>query len=248
MQAQGAQLVFTMLPYECQPTEPAIFNWLQQYADSHSIPFLNYCGPMADEIGLDYSRHLADFEHLNHYGAQLVTRHLGDYLAGHYSFPAREAHHNLAQLDADAQKTLRLLAVNDMPDNLTDFAAWCSQHPGTRVFVSASKNTYISPEVAAMLQPLGLAGFGEGQAYYAVWADGTAEQALGSEAKRLDLTIGQFEIALDGEGNIAANDRLIRQGSGVQIMLYDDLLEKPTFHTDVHPMTGALNWADCYFA
>jgi len=247
VQAQGAQLVFTMLPYECQPSEPPIFNWLQQYADRHGIPFLNYCGPLADEIGLDYSRHLADFEHLNHYGAPIVTRHLGEYLAEHYAFPSREAHADPARLDADAQKTLRLLAVNDLPTQLDQFVEWCSRNPGTRLFLSASQTTWLSPEVRQMLQPLGLTAFEESHAFRAIWADGTViEQASGELAVRLDLELDGFAIALDGMGNIAANDRLIRQGSGLQIMLYDDLLQKPVFHTDVHPITGALNWADCY--
>ena len=78
--AQGVKLVLTRAPLPCDNYIIEEMNTVQDWADEHEAPFINYM-KMTDEIGLDWKQDSLDGgNHLNVYGAEKVSRHLAEYL------------------------------------------------------------------------------------------------------------------------------------------------------------------------
>ena len=63
--------------------DQAYFNWVQDFADEHHINYINYFH-LIDELGFVWSQHMKDYSHMNWWGGQIITTHLGKYLTEHY--------------------------------------------------------------------------------------------------------------------------------------------------------------------
>ena len=137
---RGVALVFTMLPYEYQANEPAIFQWLSDYSAAQGIPFLNYCTDAGREAGFDYTTDLADADHLNDQGARKVSAHLSAFLAKNEALPRACETAQAAQLQVDGKKTMRIIALADGLDgNSAALEAFCGD--GQAVLLSAGDGT-----------------------------------------------------------------------------------------------------------
>lgn len=79
---KGITLVLTCAPYIYNETEQAVFNWIDAYAKSGDIPFLNYNSADGERIGFSLSEDMADRGHVNYFGALKLTNDLGGRLAG----------------------------------------------------------------------------------------------------------------------------------------------------------------------
>lgn len=89
----GTQLLLVALPYMTSPDVPkpthkmdqdqAYFNWVSDFAEEHHLNFVNYFH-LTDEIGFIWPEHMKDYSHMNIWGGQLITSHLGAYLTEHY--------------------------------------------------------------------------------------------------------------------------------------------------------------------
>ena len=81
---KGAQLVLTRVPLPCDNYIVEEMNTVQDWADEHEVPFINYM-KMTDEIGIDWKQDSLDGgNHLNVYGAEKISRHLAEYLKKEY--------------------------------------------------------------------------------------------------------------------------------------------------------------------
>lgn len=86
---KGAQLVLTRVPLPCDNYIVEEMNTVQDWADEHQVPFINYM-KITDEIGMDWTKDSLDGgNHLNVYGAEKVSRHLAEFLKENYLFGKR---------------------------------------------------------------------------------------------------------------------------------------------------------------
>lgn len=77
---KGAQLVLTRVPLPCEDYIIREMNSLQDWAEEHEVPFINYM-KMTDELGMDWKQDSVDGGlHMNMYGAEKVSRHFAGYL------------------------------------------------------------------------------------------------------------------------------------------------------------------------
>ena len=82
--AKGAKLVLTRAPLPCDNYIVEEMNTVQDWADEHEVPFINYM-KMTEELGMDWKQDSLDGgSHLNVYGAEKVSRHLAMYLNKEY--------------------------------------------------------------------------------------------------------------------------------------------------------------------
>ncbi|WP_304405238.1 hypothetical protein [Algibacter lectus] len=57
---------------------------IKEYADDNKIDFIDY-NKIYDEIGFDFLKHMSDASgHLNKYGAEIISKHIGNYLKSKY--------------------------------------------------------------------------------------------------------------------------------------------------------------------
>lgn len=89
---QGVELLLVALPYTTPENDSmnrqAIVNGVQDYAGQWNVPFVNLLYH-TDEMGFDFTRDMADVQHVNWRGQAKVTAWLGRYLTEHYNLPDR---------------------------------------------------------------------------------------------------------------------------------------------------------------
>lgn len=90
---ENISLIFTVIPYDksymniekAQKYYNEVY-WLTK--SEKNIEYLNYFHNL-DEINFNFTYDLIDDDHLNYYGAQKITAHLGKYIKEHYDIPDR---------------------------------------------------------------------------------------------------------------------------------------------------------------
>ena len=90
---ENISLIFTVIPYDksymdiekAQKYYNEIY-WLTK--NKNNVNLINYFH-CYNEANFDFSTDLANDDHLNYYGAQKITAHLGKYIKEHYDIPDR---------------------------------------------------------------------------------------------------------------------------------------------------------------
>jgi len=80
---EGFELVFFAAPTIVSYDEQGQINGVAKFAEEHDIDFFDF-NRMSEELGFDYSTDFVDNYHLNAYGADKLTRFLGEYLEETY--------------------------------------------------------------------------------------------------------------------------------------------------------------------
>ena len=102
-------LVFANMPHDYSSTksldiwvkEPAkMFNTVKKIADENGIDFINYC-TMLDELGFDFKTDMKNSGHVNVYGAQKLSEHMGKYLSQTLNLEDHRGDSSYAQWDTD---------------------------------------------------------------------------------------------------------------------------------------------------
>lgn len=96
----GTELVLVALPYCTSPEvtdathdmslDEARLNSLTDYAAQNGLHYVNYFHLM-DELGFSFGEHLYNYSHMNYLGGEIITRHLGQYLAENFDLPDRRS-------------------------------------------------------------------------------------------------------------------------------------------------------------
>ncbi len=94
----GTELVLVTLPYLTSPdvddkthdmsSDEAYFNWAADYAAENDLLYVNYFH-IREEIGFEWAEHLYNYSHMNYWGGEIITHHLGQYLSEHFDFQDR---------------------------------------------------------------------------------------------------------------------------------------------------------------
>lgn len=87
---QNIKLLLTVVPYSDKNTikEQKYYNEIPLLLEKEDVNFINYFHNL-DELNLNFSTDFRDDDHLNYYGAQKITAHLGKYIKEHYDIPDR---------------------------------------------------------------------------------------------------------------------------------------------------------------
>ncbi len=88
--------------YEHYVARQAINNTLEKYCARNDIPFFFY--QRTGEAGIDFATDFADHSHMNAYGAEKVTMHLGNYIAEQYKLPDHRGDAAYRSWDEDYEK------------------------------------------------------------------------------------------------------------------------------------------------
>lgn len=87
---QNIKLLLTVVPYSDKNTikEQKYYNEIPLLLEKEDVNFINYFHHL-DELNLNFSTDFRDDDHLNFYGAQKITNHIGKYIKEHYDIPDR---------------------------------------------------------------------------------------------------------------------------------------------------------------
>ncbi|MBQ7860286.1 MAG: hypothetical protein IJ347_09175 [Faecalibacterium sp.] len=142
-QKEDFKLVFLLTPYCYQPGEPAIYNWVADYAAQNGIAVLNHNADNGRSIGLDWTADFSDKDHLNISGALKLTRDLGQLLTnGDYALRSPEQLPNRAQLDLDAEKCWRAIQLDAaLSGSFAELQAFCAANGLTLLPDNAAEQT-----------------------------------------------------------------------------------------------------------
>lgn len=72
-------------------------NYLDRIAVEENIPYLNFLY-LLDDIQFDFSKDMAEWSHMNYFGAQKVTSYLGAFLKEHYQLTDHRSEPETASL------------------------------------------------------------------------------------------------------------------------------------------------------
>lgn len=217
------QLIFTVTPYVYNETEQGIFRWIDEYAQAHGIPFLNYNGEDGRRIGIDYETDLSDWGHVNFFGAQKLTMDLCAFLRDTAEFPARGEHKNAEQLDEDLLYYERVLEVQPLLVE-KDPAEWlrmAAADPDLTVFLLDTGSSAEATRLVAGVLPARR----DGQALIVEQGSATA-----CEARLAFPLFGRAgEVFFDADtGEIFLNDTAAPlSGGAITAVVYDNFFDRP---------------------
>lgn len=257
---KGVEPIFTLLPYGYQENECAIYNWLSAYAEKEKIPFLNYATVEGTRIGFDYATQMSDRGHLNEKGARAVTKDLGRFLQSYLTLPPAEGHADAARISEDAEKTYRVFRVNE--EKSSDAAVWfarLARDENSVVLVAANGNNSALPQpFFKALESLGLAQAGQAlrvpdTGYVAVSCGGKAQElsAVGTQSLQHTYECAAGSFVLRSQGNATDGANIFYNGTsffhvpqGIFFVLYDKVLERPTFYFTYDAASDSLSVND----
>lgn len=90
--SNDVDLVLMVAPYSPNIYPAMKANWqevvqayrdMSKIAELYDVPYINYFD-LVDDIGINYGTDFRDDDHLNYYGAEKLTKHLGQYLVDNY--------------------------------------------------------------------------------------------------------------------------------------------------------------------
>lgn len=107
------ELVFFVAPYELPAEEQMKYNAAGQFLESKGVTYFNFA--TAENLAqIDYGLDIWNPGHVNAYGAQKVTRYLGEYLQSVAEFPDRRGDEAYELWELDSKYFKRLLQENNL--------------------------------------------------------------------------------------------------------------------------------------
>lgn len=237
------QLVFTIAPYVYSQAEAELCRWIEQYSADKGIPFLNYLGEDGARIGFDYGTDLSDAGHCNYRGAQKITQDLCDHLRTWLPTPEKTENPAFSLLEEDYQKFGRVTRLNDImaEGTLSDWLGAALADDAVCLIIS---DTGRNAEASGILRRA--LGAEEGGALYGI-VQGRSVQRLTPE-QAVDFALFGEEGAVlcrAQDAGIFLNDTLTSapEGCALQIVLYDNTLQRPVECVWLMPGTGQMLYA-----
>lgn len=221
------KLFFTLVPYVYSQEEAELCRWIEQYSADKGVPFLNYLGADGARIDFDYGEDLCDNGHCNYRGAQKITRDLCAYLREWLPTPDKADNPACALLEEDYERFRRVTKLNGIMaeptlDRWLDAALADDQ---VRLLISdTGRNAEASRTVRGAL------GVQDDGALYCVLQERGVQRAAPEQTVRLEL------FGEDGAARYRAQDAGILlndvqtpapEGCALQIILYDNVLQRP---------------------
>lgn len=125
--SKDVDLVLMVAPYSPNIYPATKANWqevIQAYrdmskiAEQYDVPYINYFD-LVDDIGINYGTDFFDIHHLNYYGAEKLTKHLGQYLVDNYELTDKRENPDYAYMWDNYADFLHQTNNSELP-NLVD--------------------------------------------------------------------------------------------------------------------------------
>lgn len=112
----NTELVFFVAPYVVDQEEQMKYNAVAQYLESKGVTFFNFT---TDEnlAGIDYFTDIWNTGHINVYGAEKVTKYLGEYLKSVVELPDRRGDEAYELWELDLKYFKRLVQENNLANS-----------------------------------------------------------------------------------------------------------------------------------
>lgn len=227
---ENIKLIFTMTPYIYNEKEAEIFNWIENYAQEHNIPFLNYNLEDGYRIGIDYSTDLSDNAHLNYFGAVKVTEDLSNILKT-YNFEKRNNGEYKAILDTDYEKYNRVISAYDVMtiENVNSYINAILKDKNYSAFI-ISQNNSLDDEFFKILSDNGI-DLPKNKDKFTMAINVNGENVTDINTLEFNLFNKSGNIRFnfsEGDAEIILNDmEVFSKDSNFKIVLYDNILERP---------------------
>ncbi len=110
------ELVFYVAPYMLKTSDQMIYNAIEKFVEEKDVTFFNFTTE-ENLAGINYATDVWNTGHLNIYGADKVTRYLGEYLKSAVALPDRRGDENYLLWEEDASYLKRLVQENSLKKN-----------------------------------------------------------------------------------------------------------------------------------
>lgn len=241
---KNVSLIFTVIPYDRRVMQNDIdiegqqklYNEISyRIKDKKNINYLNYFH-ILDEINFDFLSDLCDDNHLNFYGAQKITAHLGKYIKEHYDIPDRRLDPAYAKWNEDYKLYVQDIFARELnslkePAQYVQFIANKKEAAGNICMLivkslGGGKNS-------KYFQSLGLEITGNN--YIAVLDNGKIAYQMSAQDVPLahECKIGKLPVKLVSDANGTSSIKIdgieqITKKSEMTVVIYDKLLKKVT--------------------
>lgn len=135
------ELVFFLAPSILSVEEQGQVNAVRDYAAEREIPFFDYNQYIAD-IGLEHYGDFIDNYHLNAYGAEKLTRYIGNYLTANYQLEDHRGDEAYALWDKDLERFKQLKEINRLKSatNIRNYISILNEMDNITWFVTFEGN------------------------------------------------------------------------------------------------------------
>lgn len=125
--SKDVDLVLMVAPYSPNMHPLTKANWqevvqayrdMSKIAEQYDVPYINYFD-LVDDIGINYGTDFFDSDHLNYYGAEKLTKHLGQYLVDNYELTDKRENPDYAYMWDNYADFLHQTNNSELP-NLVD--------------------------------------------------------------------------------------------------------------------------------
>jgi len=151
------ELIFYVAPYLVQQEDQQLYNAVEQYVKSKNITYFNFT--TEENIAhINYNLDIWNTGHVNVYGAEKVTRYLGDYLKNNVDLPDRRGDEAYELWELDARYFKRLVQENNLQQSTDLDSLFTSLATLDNLcIITADGNWESSTAVQDKLEQLGLA-------------------------------------------------------------------------------------------
>ncbi|MCI9336809.1 MAG: hypothetical protein HFH93_04565 [Lachnospiraceae bacterium] len=227
------ELCFFLAPFWADEWTQMQYRYAEGIADANGVPFLNMIA-LQEELQLDTARDFSDTGHTNSYGAQKVTKYMGEYLTSHYGLKDRRGESQYRLWDENLAMWKRQLQNQELKEtvDLKLYLDRISRLDGyTAILVT--RGQYLAGDVESLSE--NLANLGIGEAFFrteGAWVleSGTLRYEGARESCFYHMGINHSDIVIreDGEQIHVIIDRqeYKRADQGIDIVLYDQVLGK----------------------
>lgn len=234
---KGFKLIFINAPYDYNITNGTLrwheeankmFNMVDKIAKENDIPFINY-NNILDEIGFNFKTDMANAGHLNIYGADKVSAHLGRFIKEKYNLPDKRKDEKFKNWNYDYEVYYQNRLSVELRKEL-DFEKLVKMLSNKNYVVAISSDDSIF-EFEYSLKELGLK-YEKGKNYIAVINGGKiAYELCSNDNIDKNFIIDNVDIKINSSNN--KNPSIIINGKeyakdykGLNIVVYDKLLNK----------------------
>ena len=227
------ELCFFVAPYQAWEGQPKLLLYAEKIAEEYGIPVLNFI-KNGDEISLDPNKDYIDWGHTNYYGAQKITRYMGQFFAANYDLEDHRGDERYAVWDENSKVRKHEVQNHELAkvQNISGYLEYVSCLEDYVVVLSTA-GSYQAPavDISEYLQAVGV-----GEEFYAgtggVWVFDNGKNVYQSvEADsfyHMDLQYSDMVISRAGGVNNVWLDRQNYRGTedGLNLLVYDKVLGK----------------------
>jgi len=230
-QENGAELYFFVAPYERRIADQKTLLYAEDIAEEYGVSVLNLVKD-GDKLNINYGEDFCDWAHTNYWGAQKVTKYIGNYINANYDLEDHRGDERYAVWDENSvvcKHEVQNYQLKQM-NNISGYLELLSCMEDYVVVVSAAGAYRANDmDISEFLMAIGIGEeFNSGNG--GVWVIDNGEciyQSVDSDSfYHMDLQYSDMVISRTGGANFIWLDHVNhnRAGDGLDILVFDKVL------------------------